>query len=884
MTFSESPLLALQILLPVIANVVLLAVPIARLIGTPQALSPWMHELAAGQGWVALLLTAAVAAWFLWQTRRENLLHVLGGVALGCGVLVACGVESHDRTLLAHRGWISYHTLTTAWATAALLFFAIAMAGRSVVRSNALIEPWVTSISAATVLIATIHALDDPARPWWAAGAILAISLSLGLVAMVLRRPAQVYTSALLINLAGTIVWWAYSPSGTVWPDWTVPDLCSLVQANVFCLAIGSLIWSLLVFLPGGVPKAERLPPFAYLATQLGAILLGLVVATGIVNLFFELPQTRVERLDWYALAGITLSTVVCMRDCRARFPLPTLYGLGLCAVGQGLLRYHLTPRMFCWLAVNLLAAYSLITSLVALGLFRQYRRESSVTNNGSTWFSIVQMILVALTGTLALWIAIDFNFDGYSIEAFTGLPAGRLAAVRSLAFLLLTAIVMANVASKPWQTLWQYAALKMGVVLLCGFGWAILPADIDAPWLHRAAVVMVSSTFVGMFISFGLKQWLPIASAWNDRIRRAVPVMAVVAIGMLVAVLVQESLLFDLTNGAPMHRIATGTVVASLAGLIAELIVFAVMPQFDPLRLSDRWRQAYVYISEALFAAAGLHAYLTMPWLFQDYIVRYWMLIVMAVAFVWAGIAEWFHRRRLAVLSEPMSQTALFLPLLPAIGFFIAPTLAIDSPWHLVGRSPAVWLLMSLHYGILAIARRSWKCTALAILTANLGLWVGLSLSHFEFLQNPQLFVIPLALVGLLAEYLNHDRLSEAQSTAVRYLTLSAIYISSTADMFIAGLGNSWLLPLVLMVLSVAGMLAGMSLRVRSFLFLGFTFLVLDAMSMIWHAAYDLNHTWIWYVCGIALGAAILALFALFEKRRNDVLSAVERLNRWAK
>ncbi len=190
----------------------------------------------------------------------------------------------------------------------------------------------------------------------------------------------------------------------------------------------------------------------------------------------------------------------------------------------------------------------------------------------------------------------------------------------------------------------------------------------------------------------------------------------------------------------------------------------------------------------------------------------------------------------------------------------------------------------MALFYGVLTVTRRSWKCAALSVLSANLGLWVGLDLSGFEFLQNPQVFVIPVALAGLVAEYLNHDRLSEAQSTAFRYLTLGAIYISSTADMFIAGLGNSWALPLVLMVLSVAGMLAGISFRVRSFLFLGLTFLVLDIMSMIWHAAHDLHYTWLWYVCGIALGAAILAMFAVFEKRRNDVLAAVEHLKDWAK
>ena len=374
----------------------------------------------------------------------------------------------------------------------------------------------------------------------------------------------------------------------------------------------------------------------------------------------------------------------------------------------------------------------------------------------------------------------------------------------------------------------------------------------------------------------------MPAGSDWSQRGRQAVPVLAGLAIGMLAAVLGQEASLFEFAGGAPMAPIAIAVVIAALAGLIAGCIAFAVMPGFDPLRLSDRGRQAYIYAAEALAAAIGLHVWLTMPWLFKGYLIDYWMLIVMAVAFAGAGLGEWFHRRRLAVLAQPLAQTALLLPLLPAVGFWLAPML--HGPWHLVGRSPAVWFLMALFYGVLAVTRRSWKCAALAVLTANLGLWVGLDLSGFEFLRNPQLFVIPVALAGLVAEYLNHDRLSEAQSTAFRYLTLGAIYISSTADMFIAGLGNSWGLPLVLMVLSVAGMLAGISFRVRSFLFLGLTFLVLDIMSMIWYAAHDLHHTWIWYVCGIALGAAILAMFAVFEKRRNDVLAVVEHLKDWAK
>jgi len=51
---------------------------------------------------------------------------------------------------------------------------------------------------------------------------------------------------------------------------------------------------------------------------------------------------------------------------------------------------------------------------------------------------------------------------------------------------------------------------------------------------------------------------------------------------------------------------------------------------------------------------------------------------------------------------------------------------------------------------------------------------------------------------------------------------------------------------------------------------------------TMIWHAAVHHGQTWVWYVSGIVLGAAILALFALFEKRRNEVVKVIKDLKQW--
>ena len=88
--------------------------------------------------------------------------------------------------------------------------------------------------------------------------------------------------------------------------------------------------------------------------------------------------------------------------------------------------------------------------------------------------------------------------------------------------------------------------------------------------------------------------------------------------------------------------------------------------------------------------------------------------------------------------------------------------------------------------------------------------------------------------------------------------------------------------LPAVLAALSILGVFAGILLRVRAFLYLGTAFLVVALMTIIWHAAIHEQRTWILWVAGIVTGALIIALFGLFEKRRDDVLRMVEQLKQW--
>ncbi len=77
-------------------------------------------------------------------------------------------------------------------------------------------------------------------------------------------------------------------------------------------------------------------------------------------------------------------------------------------------------------------------------------------------------------------------------------------------------------------------------------------------------------------------------------------------------------------------------------------------------------------------------------------------------------------------------------------------------------------------------------------------------------------------------------------------------------------------------------GIFAGILFRVRAFLYLGVSFLLVALFTIIWHAAVELEMTWIWWVSGIVTGVLIIALFGLFEKKRDDMLRLVEQVKQW--
>ena len=298
------------------------------------------------------------------------------------------------------------------------------------------------------------------------------------------------------------------------------------------------------------------------------------------------------------------------------------------------------------------------------------------------------------------------------------------------------------------------------------------------------------------------------------------------------------------------------------------------------------------------------------MPDILPKVLGAYWYLAVMALAFAWVGFGEMFAAKGLPVLSVPLKRTGLLLAFVPVIAFRLGPIAAagVLDPLRdlLPGLDPFLlylkrlsaqnvfglevlpmeslcWLLLGLFLGWQSRLRNSANLGIFAALAVNFGVWVLLGRQDATaFLERPQLWLIPLGLIVLVAEFVNRDRLGFWPSLAVRYVGLLCIYLSSTLEMFKEGLGNSVILPLVLALLAVAGALLGILFRVRAFLLAGFLALFVVIFAQIWHAAVDRGNTWLWWASGLLLGILILGMFALFEKHRNGVLKMLDNMKRW--
>jgi len=835
-----------------------------QIVGNPDSLSdslPSLARVADVFGWSALALVAITG--LVTARAADRGVNVVGIAALATAmVTLVSGIASH----WDQGDWLSYNTLLVGHALIAALFIALAWYSRRSHSVEAEAEHagpmsgaiWSVVQVAAVIGLATFEFNDSV---WWTSGGwALAGVVFWPALAWIFQQRRYLYLAAPLVNMAVLLV-----AIDHAWID----EVSDFVCWNVLLLAAPVAYWMLIEQRSIARRTFQSwlgLPPVHRIVTRLALVLLAIIVALELSDAAGGMLLTQPRHfIDGWALAATLLAAIVCLWDAKARDAVALVYLTGLAGCGLLIARLDLPLAST---ATFVLATYTLLTcylwsvrrqlagAAAALGIPRRDHDELA----GQLWIVPFSSILIAAV------VALTWRIEMSDVRTEVRLLASQATLVQVLSLGLL-----ARGRHRTWL---QYAALSIGALGAVYFGWAWLVPGDTLTWLNALVVVAAATAAVGALYGLGLGKVLAETSDWLPAALRLTPVLAATSTVALAATLSLEVWQYLNLGEVRIALWAVAIVGSTLAVLAAAALAAAVLPGRDPLGLSERGRTTYVYIAEILLGLLFVHIRVTMPWLFTGFYQQFWPLIVMGLAYLGVGCAELLRRREQHVLAEPLDNTGILLPVLPVIGYWVA-----DSR---VDYSLLLFCVGTLYAG-LSIARRSFGFGVLAAIAANGGLWFFLNRQeNWGFFEHPQVWLIPPAVCVLAAAYLNRRQLTEAQMTAIRYITSMAIYISSTADIFLNGVAQAPMLPLVLAGLSILGIVAGIMLRVRAFLFLGTGFLVLSLFTVIWHAAVDRDQTWIWWVSGIVAGLLVLATVAVFEKRRQDILAALDRLKQW--
>ncbi len=709
-------------------------------------------EVAAGLwGWTALtLVTIFLSVSHGLQGRRVSPAMALLVID---ALLILAALQLRTWPVAWGTRWWTYHSLQIAAVLAALAALAIEFQLPRRLQPTVPRLKWLATSPSGDPLLAMISSLPaiallllslrsapfDPQAHWWSVGGLIGVAGLCVFRGSLRDRQRYYWFAAFLWSLAASIWFVAH---GHKWMGSGPEAGLNFFYWNVFALALPVPLWTVLRRRDS---KRFR-PPWLVLHTTatLGALLLlGWSVGLG---LFEDAEGGKVAAslgVTILALAATAWACISCLWDPRSRWAVAFCYLAGLIATGAMLDRLNLDANSMIWVSTLLLSAYGLATSYLwsrRAGLQQTLQQlgvpaESENRLASQSWLIPFNGCLALAVCVLGIWV--QFTCDNAGLR----LAGSQAVAAQALAVGLL--------ARGRRETELRFVALLIGVVAAVCFGWSWLSPEISGQWLNRWVVLATSLLGVAVLYGVGLVKLIRRENAWTEAASRLVPgLVAAGAVAGLV-VLGSESYLFVRYGSAHMGLPGIVAVAGALLAVAIACLIAAVVPGRDPFGLSDKQRTVYVYGAEVLVALLCLHLRVTMPELFTGFVQRYWSMVVMALAFVGVGFSEWFRRRRQMVLAEPLEKTGILLPLLPVLGFFVAPSQDVHFS--------LVLLAVGALYAALSVMRRSFGFGLLAVLAANGGFWYFLhDTAQISFFSHPQLWLVPLAVCVLVAAYLN--------------------------------------------------------------------------------------------------------------------------------
>jgi hypothetical protein len=226
----------------------------------------------------------------------------------------------------------------------------------------------------------------------------------------------------------------------------------------------------------------------------------------------------------------------------------------------------------------------------------------------------------------------------------------------------------------------------------------------------------------------------------------------------------------------------------------------------------------------------------------------------LMVASYVLLGMQHLFHAASLHRLTLLIPLSALLTMPMQLNSIHTSGTLLATA---------ALYLLMQ---------RRSGQSVSvyLGLLAMNAGiyLWIPDLASHYKLLW---IYTVPMSITVLMMLQLHWLELKQNVIHATRLAALSTLYVSATLDVFLRPEGSVFLL---ILGLSLAGILLGIALRVRAFLYAGTIFLIFNVIGQLIHLYPEgrLEKA----ILLIMVGAIITGSMIWFNLQREEILQRV--------
>jgi hypothetical protein len=213
---------------------------------------------------------------------------------------------------------------------------------------------------------------------------------------------------------------------------------------------------------------------------------------------------------------------------------------------------------------------------------------------------------------------------------------------------------------------------------------------------------------------------------------------------------------------------------------------------------------------------------------------------------------------------SKPLFNLALFTPLLALL----------TVPFQLQSPEASATLMVT---GVLYLMIRRYTQKQfpvyLALLAFNVGLYLWIP-GIAEASRLIQVYVIPAALSLLILLQLHRHEIKPSVLMSTRLAATSTIYASATLDVFLLPDTEIFILALAL---SFAGILLGISLRIRAFLYAGVCFLLLNVIGQLirFYPEQALGKA----IILMTIGTAILCSMIWFNLKKAEILQRISLL-----